>query len=527
MMALERSAVLRGATLAASLGLTACSGNEQAGGASTGAGGAGLGDGGSPSGGGAGTGGSAGGAAGGEPTGHIRVDVDYPHAFQYDGGAHFFPLGDTAYYLLGESQDTIDRYLDSRAEHSFNLIRFGAVAPGFWPFGGTPASPDFATIDEVAMQKLDAVFDEAAARGIKIELILWLYDAEGGNGMWGDSELESSWVDTVVGRYRDRTNLFMWTVTNEFERYPTGAYSYEPSDVDWARSVAAHIVALDPIHAVGVHPSVWITDAPPYLSYQSYQGVAQHHPPVVWPLWEGSAASVYNTQNNEGVQIRHWDGNGLTYETTDWQGVTYPATWTAEGWDFEGPGMEDSIAEDWSHGRPVVNTEFGYQYEEGVDNFVLTTHQLHSRDTVRRKAWKIATAGGYFCMGFAHTAVVFDASRIDTWRPEQLEVLYDFFVQRTEYWTMAPHLESVASFNALLARPGAEYVAYFPRGGTNEVDLEAGTYAVQWLDPVTGGYSSVDPLTTPGGAVSFTCPGDGDWVLHLTATGQRSAVTSR
>ena len=71
---------------------------------------------------------------------------------------------------------------------------------------------------------------------------------------------EQLWVDTLVKRFRDRQNLFMYTIANEFERYPDGQYRYDSSDVDWARRVAARIRKLDAVHHIGCHPSVWITD---------------------------------------------------------------------------------------------------------------------------------------------------------------------------------------------------------------------------------------------------------------------------
>ena len=146
------------------------------------------------------------------------------------------------------------------------------------------------------------------------------------------------------------------------------------------------------------------------------------------------------------------------------QGVDYSANWTATGWDLEGAGLEDSIAEDWAHGKPVLNTEFGYQHEPvAADEFHNKTRQAHQPASVRKKAWKIATAGGFFAAGFQSTSVgAFSARDVDNFRPAQLEVLYDFFTTRTEYWRMAPHLESVASHNVLLALPGEEYVAYIP-----------------------------------------------------------------
>jgi hypothetical protein len=91
--------------------------------------------------------------------------------------------------------------------------------------------------------------------------------------------------------------------------------------------------------------------------------------------------------------------------------------------------------------------------------------------------------------GFEGTAVRHFTERdVDNFRPQPLEALYDFFTGRTEYWKMSPHPELVASHNVLLSLPGREYVAYFPRGGTNDVKMIAGSYEVEWLQPETGRY---------------------------------------
>ncbi len=106
---------------------------------------------------------------------------------------------------------------------------------------------------------------------------------------------------------------------------------------------------------------------------------------------------------------------------------------------------------------------------------------------------------------------------MDDFRPAQLETLYNFFTTRTEYWKMAPHLELVASHNVLLALPGVEYVDYFPRGGTNSIQLQAGTYSVEWLRAETGQYYPMPTLAVPNGTHEFVPPTSpaSDWVLHL------------
>jgi hypothetical protein len=241
-------------------------------------------------------------------------------------------------------------------------------------------------------------------------------------------------------------------------------------------------------------------------------------------LWEGSAVNLNVTQNNEGMQRRTWGnleggGRGLTYYATKYKDIDYPAKWTATGWEFEAAGLEDSLEEDRSRGKPVLNTEFGYQHEPGYEKEKsYTTRQVHQPATVRKKAWKNATAGAYFAAGFESTAVRnFTKDDVDNFRPSHLEVLHDFFTGRTEYWKMSPHLELVASHNVLLALPGREYVAYFPRGGTNSIKLAAGTYSAQWLHAETGQYHQLPDLTVAEGNREFAPPThqDNDWVLHL------------
>ncbi len=465
----------------------------------------------------------------------IAIDKEFPQTFRDQNGERFFPMGDTAYFLMGCPADVIAHYIDVRRAHKFNFVRIMAMGDGFWPFGGTPDKPDYTAIDETALRKMDWVFDYAAARGMNIELILWGYGVTGGEGLWRNEDHEHLWIDTLVKRYRDRKNLFMFTIANEFERYPDGAYRYDPSDVDWARRVAARIRKLDSDHPIGCHPSVWITDQDPQATsgqdarpFASYKEFTQRRPQVVWPLWEGSEVNLNVTQNNEGVQRRAWGdidggGHGLTYGNTTWQEVDYPAKWTATGWDFEAAGLEDCIAEDWSHGKPVLNTEFGYQHEPGYKAAAAyATHQVHQPSTVRKKAWKIATSGGYFAAGFEGTAVARDWTNhdVDNFRPATLETLYEFFTTKVEYWKLSPHSELVSSHNALLALPGIEYVAYFPRGGANSVSLAPGRYQVEWLHPESGKYFQQPSVNVSSGMREFTPPQDPDqdWVLHLLKT---------
>jgi hypothetical protein len=88
---------------------------------------------------------------------------------------------------------------------------------------------------------------------------------------------------------------------------------------------------------------------------------------------------------------------------------------------------------------------------------------------------------------------------------------------RVGFWLVVSMLPAGSRRYVLLALPGHEYVAYFPRGGTNSIDLAAGTYAVQWLRPETGQYHPQPGITAADGSGQFTPPEDldADWVLHL------------
>src|SRR6476659_6926889 len=98
-------------------------------------------------------------------SGPIIIDPDHPHSFRYQSGERFFPMGDTAYFLIAQPTNVIAHFIDVRRAHRFNFVRVMALADGFWPFGGTPDHPQYTVVKETAMQKWDWVFDYAAARG--------------------------------------------------------------------------------------------------------------------------------------------------------------------------------------------------------------------------------------------------------------------------------------------------------------------------------------------------------------------------
>lgn len=96
--------------------------------------------------------------------------------------------------------------------------------------------------------------------------------------------------------------------------------------------------------------------------------------------------------------------------------------------------------------------------------------------------------------------------------------------ERIDLASMQPRGELASTGYALAhaAARNGEYVVYFPKGGTAQVDLRAtpGGLAVEWIDPATGQVRPGSNIS--GGEVrSFTAPFNADAVLHLDGRGGR------
>jgi len=73
---------------------------------------------------------------------------------------------------------------------------------------------------------------------------------------------------------------------------------------------------------------------------------------------------------------------------------------------------------------------------------------------------------------------------------------------------------SLASTGYCLAKTGAEYLVYQPSGGSFTVNLVAGNYTVEWLNPANGAKTTAAAVA--GGATrSFSPPFSNDAVLYL------------
>ncbi len=81
--------------------------------------------------------------------------------------------------------------------------------------------------------------------------------------------------------------------------------------------------------------------------------------------------------------------------------------------------------------------------------------------------------------------------------------------------SMSPQ-DAVASSGYCLAKPGAEYVAYLPKGREVTMDLTAasGTLTVEWIHPIEGTVTRAEPVSG-GSKQTLRAPFSGPAVVHL------------
>jgi hypothetical protein len=194
-------------------------------------------------------------------------------------------------------------------------------------------------------------------------------------------------------------------------------------------------------------------------------------------------------------------------------------------WTGDDPELVASVRADRGFGKPVLNTESGYEYLRGHPT---AKKQVHHTDKVRRSAWRIICAGGYFAAGFHGTIGHSDVwNRIDApnrytfvlkdeGAATQLGALHDFFAA-LPFWRMQP-FNGVTGDAVALAERGKTYAIYLPRGGATTVDLSgAEPLAMRWFNPRIGELSQPAlPVATTGVRQEFKAPDANDWVLLLT-----------
>lgn len=446
--------------------------------------------------------------------GVVRVDPKNPYAFAHADGSPFLPMGDTCYGLFDDSPITPElreAYLKTRRTQRFNFVRMTvghsearARTNGlYWAWGGTAQKPDLDRFNPEFFRAFDDLLRQLRGQGMNVELILLNFYRRPftDTNLWTAAR-ERLWLRYVLARYSAFQNVFLWTIANEYETHPDGRYRLDfPGDVEWAKATARFIKTNDPHrHLVTVHPVV-------SASRRGESPRAPIDPP--WRIGEffGDEPAIDVLSQQTGAhdagavwdeQLRCWTGDSRT--------------------------LVDSLRADRRFKKPVLNTENGYEYLRGDPT---SKQQVHHTDKVRRSAWRIVCAGGYFAAGFHGTIGHSDVwNRIDPTnhysfilRDEgaaaHLARLSEFF-SALPYSRMEPFV-GITGDAVALAEPGKCYVTYLPRGGTTRLSFRVPglKLTARWFNPRDGSTTEIGEVEIKGDR-EFTTPTEGqDWVLLI------------
>jgi hypothetical protein len=89
------------------------------------------------------------------------------------------------------------------------------------------------------------------------------------------------------------------------------------------------------------------------------------------------------------------------------------------------------------------------------------------------------------------------------------------YANRMNLAAMTPQ-PSLCSTHFCLANPGTEYLVYQPYAGPVSVNLGAGTYHYEWLDPTSNRITSFGVLSVSKGDHTFTPAYKNDAILYLS-----------
>ena len=451
--------------------------------------------------------------------GFIRINPINRFSFSRDNGTPFFPMGDTCYGLHDDSPITNElraAYLKIRRENHFNFVRMtvghshdrAKADPDYWAWGGTTEKPDLDRFNPVFFRSLDTLLFQMRDCGMNVELLLLNFyrfpftDVK----MW-TSEREKLWLRYLLSRYAAFDNIFLWTLANEYETHPDGKYRIEiPENIDWVKKTAHFIKMYDPYnHLVTVHPVI----------SSSTRGTSPRDPfDQPWQI-----GGFYGDDNALDVLSQQ---TGQTGEGIIWNEEL-------NCWEGDDPHLLASLKADLCYGKPVLNTENGYEYQKGHPT---ERKQVHHTDKVRRTSWRIICGGGYFAAGFHGTIGHSDVwNRIDapnhyTFSLEsegaatQLSYLYQFF-NVLPYWKMRP-LDGAVGDAVVLAEKEKVYVAFFPQGGELILDLKGIRQMEQkWFNPRTGEFLK-ETIIRGGKKQKFKTPDEKDWTLLLTVNNKEA-----
>jgi hypothetical protein len=378
--------------------------------------------------------------------GFARVSKARPYQFEYSDGTPFLLMGDTNWDGMSDGvglNPHFKNYINLRASQGFNAYHAMVINNRF-DYGANEGGAPFELFDSGTRNysrvnpKYFQWVDRRVAYADSAGMVSILFFAWSEEVRKMSAEQYQRFVLYVVSRCA-AYNVF-WVLAGDYQ-----AYFHNPP---LYRQVAEAVAQADPFnHPISIHPQDGYTNrefaSEPWLSYVMHQ-------------------------------LRD-----------------------------AGEFLADSIRADRVYNKPVVNGEYGYHVPE-------SRHPYHGilqgADYTRTGGWSIFTAGGFFIAGFKHTfydpdghypydagfdlpPVYWDLQNAkDLEAARQYGVFAKFFREQTSWPDLQPRRDLVRDGQTeLLAKPGAEYVAYNARGGRMRLQLpERQYFSLAWFDPIRG-----------------------------------------
>ncbi len=125
-------------------------------------------------------------------------------------------------------------------KHGKDHFHRNQAAGDVWPFGGTPAKPDFTRFNLDYFRRLDAILDYMESKGMVAELTLFTGGDFWPGGPLAWDEVKQHYVRFVLDRYRHRPNLY-YEIANEYYSPEQQAFVEKVGNFIWAHD-RAHLV---------------------------------------------------------------------------------------------------------------------------------------------------------------------------------------------------------------------------------------------------------------------------------------------
>ncbi len=443
-------------------------------------------------------------AAGAAETG-LGIFEENPRYFTFDGEPIFFASRSFGWTAVSDPDLDYVRDIETTAAHGGNLLRLTLFWPGHGEEGG---ELPWARDEDTGLYDLDefnpAYFERlrhylSVAREHDAVVNLELFDhpaVKGGAGRWPTHPMNPdknvNYGDDVFSTSSVDHNFFL--TLPEHNDVPA-ALAYQRELV---RKVLDETLEYDHIiYSLG-------NECPSPVEWNEY--------------WVEFIHDYVAEQDADPVLVTNmWDRDLPVFDVFDAHDAQSPYRVRRMG----AEGMWDAYQAIYT--RQEEETGVKPVYDSGQMGGPPGSHILH-------QVW-MSLVGGTAGMRYHRLAPVFPQPGVSSevevgnWEdPHHLEQQrwienIRAFVDDLEFWTMEPQWDAVAEGEAyMFARPGDEYVIYFPHGGTARFaePAEPGEYEFRWYNPDTGETHSqwTDEVEAGAEPPTIEAPSEQDWVLH-------------